>query len=357
MPLFFKTLKPVYYIASLMAFFLICYPVSSRAQESDCSKTLQEARNQYDLGIIDEIPKMLGPCMQEGFTRTQKIEAYKLLVLAYLFDDNQFDAERTMLEFLKKYPEYEIMPNDPVEFIHLFETYRTTSEFSIGIVAGFNLTNPRIIENFSMLDRSSAKPDNETGSGYQIGLGAGRYLGERLMLNMEVLWAKYKYSFTDGRSVTDEALNVFTEDYTFDEELNKITIPLTALYQVNDGKLLWFIRAGGSFDYIMSASGTSWSVIKEQTETGRTIDIRNYRNPYYFSAIMGSGLQYKIPRGFLFLDFRFNMGINNIVKAGTRYENAYSLSAFGHLDDDFSLNTFTFSFGYHFSFYNPKKQR
>ena len=122
-----------------------------RYAQDDCATKIQEAQKYYDQGMIDEIPKMLAPCMADGFTRTQKIEAYKLIILSYLFDDNQFEAEKTMLEFLKKYPEYEIMPNDPVEFVYLFESYRTTSVFSFGITAGFNFTDPRIIEPFHVL--------------------------------------------------------------------------------------------------------------------------------------------------------------------------------------------------------------
>src|SRR4030042_613026 len=133
MRLFTKSSFPARFFIYIIVLVLPLFSLTARAQD-DCSKTLQEARNRYDLGMIDEIPKMLAPCMQEGFTRTQRIEAYKLLILAYLFDDDQFDAEKTMFEFLKKFPEYQIMPNDPVEFIHLFESYRTTSEFSFGII-------------------------------------------------------------------------------------------------------------------------------------------------------------------------------------------------------------------------------
>src|SRR4030042_2899507 len=191
-----KSSLPPIVLGYLMILFFIFIPVSVQAQ-NDCSKTLQDARNLYDLGMIDEIPKMLSPCMQEGFTRPQRIEAYKLLILAYLFDDDQFDAEKTMTEFLKKYPEYEIMPNDPVEFIHLFETYRTASEFSIGITAGLNLTNPHILEPYSMMNLATTECSNATLSGYQFGLSAGRYVSERMMINIELQLAQHRYSFTD----------------------------------------------------------------------------------------------------------------------------------------------------------------
>ena len=64
-----------------------------------------------------------------------------MIVLSFLLDVKQFEEEKTMVEFLKKYPEYEIMPNDPIEFVYCFESYRTTSVFSFGLSAGFNITD------------------------------------------------------------------------------------------------------------------------------------------------------------------------------------------------------------------------
>ena len=352
---FIKTSYPASLMGYLMVLLFVFYPLSSKAQD-DCSKTLQEARNLYDMGMIDEIPKMLAPCMEEGFTRSQRIEAYKLLILAYLFDDDQFDAEKTMFEFLKKFPEYQIMPNDPVEFIHLFESYRTTSEFSVGITAGFNLTNPRIIEPYSMHDMSNTELSNATGAGYQIGLGAGRYLGKRLMLNMDLQFAHHQYSFTDSSLVTDQ-YGDYTESVTFKEQLNKIALPVTATYEINKGKLLGYVRAGASVNYILSASGTPSSKSNTQPFNGESIDIRDYRNSFYFNAVLGLGVHYKIPRGFLSAGLRYNIGINSIVRSDKRFENAYLVSLFEHLDDKFTLNAFAFSVGYHFSFYNPKKQK
>ncbi len=362
MPLLFNTSKFLPAVRSSILLLCLLCPWPARAQ-SDCSKTLQEARNGYDQGMIDEIPRMLAPCMQEGFSRVQRIEAYKLLILAYLFDDDQFEAENTMTEFLKRYPEYEIMPNDPVEFIHLFETYRTTSEFSIGVMTGFNLTNPRIIEHYSIADRFSSEPDNKTGTGYQFGLGFGRYLGKRLMLNVELQWARHAYSFTtDNAMVTQHTMagneeSKYTESFRFEEQLNKVTLPLTALFEINNGKFLWFVRGGGSVNYVLSASGTPSGTINEQPEPGKSIEMTDFRNSYYFNAILGGGFHFKIPRGFLALDLRYNMGINNLVKTDRRYDNAYAASVFENVDDDFSLKTFTFSLGYYFSFYTPKKQK
>ena len=68
------------------------------------------------------------------------------------------------------------MPNDPVEFVYLFESYRTTSVFSFGLTAGFNLTDPRIIEPFTSQDMRGATLKNTMKPGFQVGFGVERYL-------------------------------------------------------------------------------------------------------------------------------------------------------------------------------------
>jgi hypothetical protein len=139
--------------------------------------------------------------------------------------------------------------------------------------------------------------------------------------------------------------------------MQKITFPVSVLYEINNGKLLYFIRAGASVNYIITISGTPSSTINKLPSTGESTDLKDYRNSLYYSAIAGMGLHYKIPRGFLAIDFRYNFGINNIVISDKRFENTYVLSQYKYQDDDFSLHTFTLSIGYYFSFYTPKKQK
>jgi len=139
-----NTTYMISYIKNILFLIFAFFFISLSAQE-DCLKSFQTARQLYDQGMIDDIHEILAPCIESGFTRTQKIEAYKLIILAYLFDDNQYAAERNMLEFLKKYPEYEVMPNDPVEFVYLFESYKTKAIFSMGVTFGPNLANPELL--------------------------------------------------------------------------------------------------------------------------------------------------------------------------------------------------------------------
>jgi|WetSurMetagenome_2_1015567.scaffolds.fasta_scaffold15777_3 hypothetical protein len=331
--------------------FLLFAPLHA---QNDCATKIQEAQKYYDQGMIDEIPGMLAPCMQAGFTRTQKIEAYKLIILSYLFDENQFEAEKTMLEFLKKYPEYEIMPNDPVEFVYLFESYRTASIFSVGFTGGLNFTDPRIIEPFSTFDLDKATLKNTMRPGFQVAVGLERYISKKFMVNVEAILAMNKYQFTD--EITN---NHNSSSVTYDEKLMKIELPITMTYEFTISKTHFIARAGMSAAKITKVTGQPSRKFYQdsQTITGSDQNISDYRKKFLYSGILGAGVRYKVPRGILSVDLRAELGLTNIVVSSKRYENHALYDRFYYLDDDFSLNSISLSVGYYFSFYSPRKQR
>jgi hypothetical protein len=338
---------------------LLLFINSSIFGQNECSAQLQEARKYYDLGMIEDIPKLLAPCMEDGFTRMQKIEAYKLIILAYLFDDNQFEAEKTMVEFLKKFPEYEIIPNDPVEFVYLFESYRTTSVFSFGLTAGFNLTDPRIIEPYTVFDLSNVTLKNNMKPGFQIGAGVGGYLSKQILLNVEFYFSSAKYSFTDDLRIKlydgPNAINTVT--YT--EKLYKIEIPVSVTYEFSIKKIHYYLRVGLSAARVTGVTGQPSLTYSDKLPpfTGENLDMSSYRKVMLYSGIIGVGMRYNVPRGVVMVDLRSGLGLNNIVLRDKRYDNHAVTDKFYYLDDDFSLNTLSLSVSYYFSFFKPKKQR
>lgn len=326
--------------------------------QQDCAQKLQEAKDLYDQGLIEDIPGLLLPCIEEGFSRTQKIEAYKLLILAYLFDNSQVEAEANMVDFLKKYPEYEILPDDPAEFVYLFESYRTSSVYSVGVSAGFNMADPRIIQPFSVLDVTGTAFENNMNAGFQLGFGLTRYLSRRAILNAELLFSRHQYDFVDHFNYFSNGVEVInTVSYT--EKTYKADIPLSVTYEVVSAKLHYYVRGGFSASILTGARGQASRTYSRESSpiSGEPMSIIEYRKKLLYSVVTGAGIMYKVPRGMITLDFRANFGINNIVNSKERYNNPVLTSRFNYLDDDFSLNVFTISAGYYFSFYTPSKQR
>lgn len=340
-----------WYPKTLLLFFMLSLIAPFSNGQSECSFKLDSARNLFENGIIEEIPEVLNPCIQEGFTREQKISAYKLIILTYLFDDNQLGAESTMLEFLDDFPNYEIRPDDPVEFVYLFESYRTLSVFSVGFFMGPNISFVRTIEPFT-LSNSLDNYKNKLGASTQFGIRFNRYLYQKLEANLEILYAAHQYSFEENISGNSQV--------TFSESLSTWEIPMYASYELNTGKFVPFVYAGPSIGFITSATGTPSElplVENRQPYNGASRDISHRRNLVNFSLIAGGGIKYKMPKGYIGVDLRFNAGLNKLVTEDNIYSDYSEIYGFGYINDQFALNSLYLSVGYHYTLYQPRKIR
>ncbi len=347
-----------YYLKIFIFLFSASVFTSVFAQD-DCLSTFQDARRLFDQGRISEIPEMLSPCIESGFTRTQKIEAYKLIILAYLFDDDQYAAEKNMLEFLRKYPEYEIMPNDPVEFVYLFESYKTQAILSMGITFGPNLANPRIIEPYNAGDVTYNSSKNKTGLGFQAGFNLSRYISKKFFMNIGINYTINQYSFQDDIKYYYNAEEQQFAEITFKENISIIDVPVTIAYEISSRDIDYYLCTGISIGSINKVNGTPSRIydINSSPITGADISMTDFRVSNTFFGIVGAGFKYKVPRGYLMCDIRYNIGMNNIIKDENRFKSSELWSKYFYIDDDYSINSFNLTFGYYFSIYKPKKQK
>ncbi len=331
--------------------------LSLNAQKS-CLNTLREAKELYEGGLIDEIPELLSGCMVSGFTRSQRIEAYKLIILAYLFDDDQFQAEKMMDEFLKKFPEYEVGTNDPVEFVYLLESYKTSSSYSFNLFFGPNFTDPRITKRYSTLDQTQAEFRDEAGIGFHVGFGVSRNLWKSLNINIDGIYSWQNFTLIEKSTVRiGNSTRSFTESKVV-ETLKKVDVPLSFTYGFGKGNLNYFARLGGMVSFTLENS-----LSPERTQYGaETIseietDISSQRAQISYAALGGLGLEYKIPRGFIILDVRCHVGLNNMVNESDRYDFPRFWSRYFYVDNNYMLDHLSVSLGYYFSIYQSKKNR
>jgi hypothetical protein len=324
----------------------------------NCGNTLKEAKEMYEAGQIDEIPQMLSGCMISGFTRTQRIEAYKLIIMAYLFDDNQFDAEKTMDDFLKKFPEYEVMPNDPVEFVYLLESYKTSSVYSFNLFFGPTISNPRIKEPYSVWDNNMTEKTDKSGVSYQFGIGVSRNLWKELNINLDAIYSMHSYSQTEQNYIVLDGSKFQVVKTNSKEKLTKIDFPLSFTYSFGKGNFSYFGRLGGMVSFVTKSTLYLTETFSDKvTVTEDPFNMKDYRQKDYLAFLIGGGLQYKIPRGFLVLDFRYQLGLNNMSNNLDKYANPELWSNKFYLDDDFKLDYLSINIGYNFTIYQSRKNR
>lgn len=339
------------YIISVLLTILSLY---ASAQDSNCAIKLDEAENLYEMGKLDSIPSMLRACINQGFSNEELSRAYKLLIRTYLFEDYQEMAELTMLKFLKRFPEYEIKANDPIEFTYLYKSYKTIPIFSVGVLFGLNYSFVRVIEPYSLSSGEEYQGEYSVSAmGFHVGIQLKRYITDEIEINVDGLYSnnRFDYQVTQLDSKLD-----------YSETQSHFSFPISGTYDFKFKKVRPFVRAGFSIDYMQTASASiERSFIGDNAAdalTGPDIDIIDDRNHLNFSLLAGAGIKYDLKKnGYLMFDVRYYFGLTNNVNGNNRYVNDQKVWYYNYVDDDFSLNKIAFSFGYVFPFYKTKNTK
>lgn len=326
------------------------------SQES-CSSKLKEAEAVFDNGIIEDVPAILDECIKRGFNKDEKIRAYKLIIKAYLFDDKHQEADKFMLELLSLEPEY-VLDNktEPIEFVNLFKSYRTLPLYSIGFFGGLNVSQVSILETYSVGNLNTLnKSFGKLKPGFNFGLIINRSIAKNFEISVEPTFSNYKFEYIE--EPFDFAILNCIESNT------RIALPISVLYQIGKGKISPYLRIGGNTGLLTNASLKlirSYNVDSEESIAeikGSDISIKDNRRQIDFKGVIGAGLKYKISRGKLGLDIRYNLGIMNQVINDTRYTNPELLYKYYYIDNDFLLNNIAVSISYVYLIYKPVKNK
>jgi hypothetical protein len=331
---------------------LLClFSVQLATSQSTCTESLLSAQRLYNEGIIEEIPNILKPCLENGFTRNESIEAYKLLILAYLFDDNQFEAENAILEFLKQFPDYELMPNDPIEFVYFYKTFEVIPKVSFGFATGINLSNVQVTKNYTTGNQGDLMSSDKIGFGYNFYGNFSVYLRGRYGINSEINYGLQNYSFED------QILDFST--VKIKESVIRFTFPVSFTIDLSKSNYKPYVRIGGGISYLNETTiipERSFSQPGRQSVVGADIDLTNHREQLNYFVTGGAGLKIIIGKGFLFIDARYNYRFLNEMKAENRYKTPELWSRYYYIEDDFLLQNYELNVGYNFSIFKAIKK-
>jgi len=353
---------------------------SSYAQSSEnegCVLVLKEAEKFYDEGKLEKIPSILDACVESGFSREEKIKAYRLLTLTYLFDDNKEMAEQSIENMLKLDPEHVINEAiDPIEFIYLYNEYRTEPILTYGINGGVNISNVRLIEQYS-LDNDNLNTDGSNNtyfnkSGFQGGLQGGMMLLKNMHLNVGLTFKTTKIRFTQDYYLNsfDNSADTLSSFGNLEsiENHSWLRVPINFTYDIKiTPKLYTYVRVGGHLGSLVSAKSTLTRTYSTNSSvapvTGPPEDIRIRRNLLNYGLTGGLGFKYRIPKGNIFLDVRYNYSLRNLnvgdqYKGGTAFPvNQNLLYKYYSVDDNIIMDDLAFTIGYSRFFYKPKKKK
>jgi opacity protein-like surface antigen len=343
----------------LATLLLVLISATVAAQEQSCSFTLKEAQNLYRNGAIEKIPALIAPCMKKGFSRQEQQDAYKLLLLCYLFDDEQGKADSSMVQFLRQYPEYEINPTDTREFVYLFNSYRNLPIFSIGLIGGTNISQCHVVESYNTGSLSgAARSYKHPGLGFHFGLQLNTYLAEHYELGLGIMFLQNTFQTADYSLF----LGTRSQQSNYTETQKKLEFPIFLRYDFNGWKkFVPYLRAGLVPSWLISANGSISNTYPADVfltpVSSPTLDITGERKKFGFGVLAGAGIKYAIPRlGNVFIDIKYQPGLSAQL-SGTSMNASENLFKYQMVNDNIRLNQFAFSLGFSHSFYRPIKKQ
>lgn len=346
-------------------FFAICisfhFGLTFAQQSTTCEQILNSASAEFDAGRFYSLPAMLRSCLDGGFTSEQRFRAYYLLTQAYLVLNDPLAAENAYLKLLQVDPEFQAsVYKDPVDLYLLSKKFTSRPRFTPNYRAGINVSFPSVLANTST---------NSSNTTTNYGLRIGYQLGAGLDFNMNDRWSVGTEVTIGNKTFSANSSPIFQNDDLFlTERATWVDIPVYVKYQIDSGRLRPFGYVGFALNTLLSSSGTlvfndrspslGSSVVR--VAQGTDISFTNSRYSLNRSIVIGGGVKYKLKKNFLFIDLRYMIGLNNIVKPSEAYYNsdgslATSVTQYAYVSPLYRIENLSLSAGYIMPIYQPRK--
>jgi len=258
-----------------------------------------------------------------------------------------------MLAFLKSNPEYKLSQTDHSSFVALYNTFVVRPVLLLSIRAGLNIPYLTFVEQHPTSGTATGSTFKTDASNIFFSVEGKFKILPKLEAGIGIGLSQMK--FTNQMNYYDWAKIQYIETQT------RIEIPVSVTYDLPGfGKFTPYVRGGLGFALNVSTQADIQLIPTDRnnqySRTGGTLDIKDTRIPLDVFGHAGLGLKFKIPRGFLFVEARTNVGIfdqnNKKVGTYTQMEDTFYM----YSSPDFRLNTFTVNLGYTYIFYKPSKK-
>lgn len=319
--------------------------------QSGCSSKLEQAKQLFESGQIEQIPSLLDSCLDNGFTKEELEIAYQLLIQTYLFDYNQSKADETMTRFLKKFPNYAVKENDPAEIKELFETFELQNTWSLELMAGGNMSHLIADQYYSTYDLPALETSNKYKFGFNAGIQVTRYMGNHFGIAFGL-----KYVMSNYQNI--ESVSEAYKESKIDENTSWIALPVTfQWYLLEKKRVTPFIFAGAEAGYILysEADLRTRSSANDAYIKGEGFDLSKSRNQFQYGLTGGLGLKWRLSRGSFKVWGGYTYNLQSFAKEN-RYANSENILYYHHIDDDFVYNLIFVNVSYSVDLYRIRKK-
>lgn len=321
------------------------------------AQTLRLARATYEQGRLHEIPSQLSDEIIAQMNKQEKVEAYKILCLSYIYLEEPEKADESMLNILNTDHYFEVNPAiDPAEFVALYNTFRTRPIYRFGAKLGVNATRPNVVESASAVELAEGS-EYKFLVGFQFGAAADLPITNKLTLHGDLLFQqkKFQLNLKVDRGVDDNGeklINSFegTENQTW------LSLPITIEYKFLEKKFNPYIAGGVSVDYRLGSKITSQRSRENETSIEeKTYDFKPQRTAFNISAVGAAGVKLRMAGGFFVAEARFVYGLTQVSSKETAYKNTQYALEQGYADSVFKLTSLEVTGSYIQNIFNPKK--
>jgi hypothetical protein len=369
-----NNLKMIRKLSYSCAIGLVFLSARINAQEAEpqlnCTQTLRTARGIYDQGRLHELPTWLNGCLTKtedngGFSETERIEAYKILTLSYIYLEEPAEADKAMVSLLHTDPFFQIDEVvDPVEFKNLYRKFRTNPVYRIGVKFGANTNHINVISNYYLWAASKGKGEYSSSIGTQFGLVFEKDLTDRIVINPEVFYSSYSFNYTNNYALSTESSDPEEKTGSLEHLISQTRLQANILVQYKlkepeniADKFIPFIAVGPTIGYLATSEFSGSTNVDEEV-TGSPFDTKDNYKPLAFALTAMAGAKLKVGGFYITGDVRFQYGFLNIANKDKRLRwegDAEQLLDYGYIDNDYSLSQSMFNLGIIFPRFNPKK--
>lgn len=353
-----RILRQYIFVKLLIALVVIHICSTVNAQEpATCAEKLRTAQTLFEQGMVDQVPELISGCLKSGFNREESLQAYKLIIQSYLFDDQLGLADSAMLSFLRKNPEYEVSPTDHTSFVSLFNNFVSKVVIQFTLHAGVNIPFTSTISNGPVLGIPGKRRFSGAATNFYASAEAKYKITRKVELNAEAGYSQF--SFMHSAPVSNGSPYVFAES-NYEETQRRIEIPLTVTYDLfRFGKFTPYARLGlgPAFNVGSSAIGElNFTDTRTYPRTGAS----EKNLPRIFMDVFiqaGAGIKFKVREGYIVGEVRCSPGLLGQSKfPGYTSDKDDKHFYYFSDEDNFRLNTFSISLGYTWIFYKPAKK-
>jgi len=348
-------------------YLLVCFGLHAQntlAQTTSCAQTLRLARSTYDQGRLHELPELLKNCLENGFTKQERVEAYKFLALSYTYLEEPEKADEAMLKLLQTDHFFEANEAvDPAEFIALYKTFRTRPIFNLAAKLGPNVTFPSVTENYYVGIAASGSGKYTQQVGFQFGAAFEKDIFvksknsflNRLTLAPEVFYATHNFKYTSP--------TVFINDSTENSAANGlavykqtwINLNIIVQYRIKNSIFNPYVAIGPGTSYILNASTQLTLVpLAGSTVSGPNVDVTNSYNSIVFSMVGLAGIKIKLGSIYVTAEARYQYGLMNVINPSKR-TNEESVFDYAAQFNNFNQSGAAVNVGVSYPVFSPRK--